>query len=216
MAGLTKAGSTTKNDADTYARTSVGGVTDSEQQLRDSIRGYGASQQNQLNQLFSQYNQFQSPGNTFALNSEELAQLNQAYSGAEADLRRRGQIMGQDLAGTRGLNTSDTPVSEAVLREYLPAAAMLQGQKMQTGLGMKLQHRGLNLSGLQSWGQATQYTPTATLGLADSMQRDRLAQTTSSTNQRQSMGMPWINRLLTVTEGFKNIGQGIGGMSGGK
>lgn len=217
MAGLTKAGSTTKNDSNFSQNTQVAPVSAQEQALRDQLFRHGQTQQEQLQQLFQRYNQFQGD-NSFALTQPEQDQLNQAYAGAEANLRRYGQIMGQDLAGTRGLNTSDTPVSEAVLREVMPAMAQLQGQKMQTGLGMKFQNRGLNLSGLNSWNNAVNSMPTASLNLMNSMQQDRLASTSSSGMANEHLGMPWIERLgkgVKIVQGMMDIAKSMQGMGGG-
>lgn len=78
------------------------------------------------------------------LSPQDQAALDASYGGAEANLRRFGNIMGQDLAGTRGLNTSDTPVSEAVLRETLPAYQQLLSSKAQQGLGLGMNMRQMN------------------------------------------------------------------------
>lgn len=223
MAGLTKAGSQTRGDSNALQTTSLQGAGPQEQRLRDQYAELTTDQLGQLRNVYQQYgdtlNQVRG-SNTFALSPAEQEQLNQAYAGSEANLRRFGQIMGQDLAGTRGLNTSDTPVSEAVLRETMPAMAALQGQKMQYGLGLGMQARQNQFQnmfqGLSGLTGAATTAPQAGLGLAQSLQQDRLASMGRSGIQNTSQGMPWINRLLTVTEGFKNIGQGIGGMTGGK
>jgi len=130
--------------------------------------------------------------NTVGLNATDQANLDQAYAGAEQNLRRFGNIMGQDLAGTRGLNPSDTPVSEAVLRETMPAYANLMSNKAQYGLGL-----GLNLAQMNEG--ARQFNLQSLLGGAGSMptglgfglnrmQNERMAAntTTNSGNQWNS------------------------------
>lgn len=221
MAGLTKAGSQTRGDANTSQVGHAGPLTQMEQDLRNQYASLNEEQIGQMRNVMGQYGGLLSSrgaSGSFALDPQEMEQLNQAYAGSEANLRRFGQIMGQDLAGTRGLNTSDTPVSEAVLRETMPAMAALQGQKMQYGLGLGLQARnsafGNKLAGLQGLTGAATTSPTTGFNLMNSLQADRMANKSTFNNQNTSMGMPWINRLLTVTEGFKNIGQGIGGMQG--
>ncbi len=113
------------------------------------------------------------------LSPQDQALVDQAYMGAETNLRRFGNIMGQDLAGTRGLNTSDTPVSEAVLRETLPAFASLQSDKAQQSLGLGLNLANLNEGArqfnLQALLGSASTTPSA-LGLGlGTLQQDRLA-----------------------------------------
>jgi hypothetical protein len=82
---------------------------------------------------------FQSLG----LSSADQATLDEAYAGAEANLRRQAGLLGQDLASTRGLNMSDTPVSEVVMREFMPASMQLQSARAQQGLGLGLNMRQL-------------------------------------------------------------------------
>lgn len=113
------------------------------------------------------------------LSPSDQAALNESYSGAEQNLRRFGNIMGQDLAGTRGLNTSDTPVSEAVLRETLPAYQQLMSAKAQQGLGLGLNMRQINEGARQFnlqalLGGATS-TPSALGFNLGRMQADRMA-----------------------------------------
>lgn len=118
------------------------------------------------------------------LTPQDQATLDQAYGGAEANLRRFGQILGQDLAGTRGLNPSDTPVSEAVLRETLPAYQNLMSQKAQQGLGLGLSMRQMNEGArqfnLQSILNGATAMPTGLGFNIGNMQRERMARNTST------------------------------------
>lgn len=136
---------------------------------------------NQADAVQTVMNQTQNPTRvtTLQLSPADQALLDQAYAGAETNLRRFGNIMGQDLAGTRGLNTSDTPVSEAVLRETLPAFANLQSQKAQQGLGLGLNLANLNEGArqfnLQSLLGAASTTPSSLSFGLGTLQRDRQA-----------------------------------------
>jgi len=122
--------------------TQIAGMSPEERQLSDRLTQLGLSQADAIQVALEQSKRTPSV-NTVALGEQDQANLDRAYSGAEQGLRRFGNIMGQDLAGTRGLNPSDTPVSEAVLRETMPAMANLQSNKAQYGLGL-----GLNLANL--------------------------------------------------------------------
>lgn len=117
--------------------------------------------------------------NMLALTGQDKALLEQSYAGAEQNLRRFGNLLGQDLAGTRGLNPSDTPVSEAVLRETLPVMANLQSQKAQQELGLGLNlgqlnegARQFNLNTLMS---GAFNAPQTGFGLMGRMQNERFA-----------------------------------------
>jgi hypothetical protein len=131
--------------------------------------------------------------NALSLNATDQATLDQAYGGAEQNLRRQGFLLGQDLAGTRGLNPSDTPVSEAVLRELLPAMASLQGQKAQQSLGLGMDLARLNENrrqfNMQSLLNSAQTTP-AGLGFnLGRMQNERFASAHNyGTNQQWNTG----------------------------
>lgn len=222
MAGLTKAGSQTRGDQNQLQTTSLQGAGPQEQRLRDQFAQLTTDQLGQLSNVYQQYGDTlnQARGsNTFALSPAEQEQLNQAYAGSEANLRRFGQIMGQDLAGTRGLNTSDTPVSEAVLRETMPAMASLQGQKMQYGLGLGMQARQNQFQnlyqGLSGLTGAATAAPQAGLGLAQSFQQDRLASMGRSGMSNSSMGMPWIERLGKAVDIVGKMSQMSGGFGMG-
>ena len=149
---------------------------------------------------------------SLGLNAADQAALDASYSGAEANLRRFGNIMGQDLAGTRGLNTSDTPVSEAVLRETLPAYQQLMSSKAQQGLGLGMNMRQMNEG-------ARQFNLQAILGGATAMptglgfnlgrmQNERMArnsQTSSGIGYKSDSIMTQIGQGAAA---YNQLGQG--------
>lgn len=161
---------------------------------------------------------------SLALTPQDQAQLDAAYGGAEANLRRFGNIMGQDLAGTRGLNPSDTPVSEAVLRETLPAYQNLMSQKAQQSLGLGLNMRQMNEGARQFnlqalLGGATS-TPNALGFNLNRMQQERMARNTttqSGTNYHTGSILDQMNQgaqfRYTMHAGTNQAAQaGAGGM----
>lgn len=139
---------------------------------------------------------------SLTLNPQDQAALDASYSGAEANLRRFGNLMGQDLAGTRGLNPSDTPVSEAVLRETLPAYQSLMSSKAQQGLGLGMGMRQMNEG-------ARQFNLQAMLGGAGSMPSalgfnlNRMLQERMGRNSQTSSGIGYQSDSI-----MKQVGQG--------
>lgn len=149
---------------------------------------------------------------SLALTPQDQAQLDQAYGGAEANLRRFGNIMGQDLAGTRGLNPSDTPVSEAVLRETLPAYQQLMSQKAQQGLGLGMQMRGMNEGARQFnlqalLGGATS-TPNALGFNLNRMQAERMARNTQTTSGKVYQNDSIMGQIGQGAAAYNQLGQG--------
>ena len=195
--------STKRGTSSTTETTSIPGMGAEEQSIVARLQQLGVNQADALQFALEQAKQT-APSPLLALQGADKALLDQAYAGAEANLRRFGGLMGQDLAGTRGLNPSDTPVSEAVLREVLPQMQMLASQKAQQELGLGLnlgqireQARQFNLGALIGGAQAT---PFGLSSLADRMQRERFAQAsrTSTTSSKATPGL------------MDSIGQGIG------
>lgn len=214
---------TGKTQSNFESSTSIPGMSPEEARLVQRMTELGLSQADAVQEVMNATKQ-QGQINALSLNPTDQATLDQAYGGAEQNLQRQGFLMGQELAGTRGLNPSDTPVSEAVLREMLPAMASLQGQKAQYGLGLGMNlaqlnegRRQFNLQGLL--GAATT-TPSALGFNLGRMQNERFAQAT----QRQS-GTQWksdsvMNQILQGAQAYNQLGQGTSafmsaGMKGG-
>ena len=177
--------------------------------LRRRFRDLGMSQVDAINTALTL-----SRKGSLALSPEDQRALDAAYAGAEANLRRDAFLMGQDLGGTQGLNPSDTPVGEAVARQFLPAFASLQSNKAAEGLGLGLQTKRLNQQGLLQGGSAV---PGAGLSLMSSLQGERFAQPTVmsfGTGTFDTWNTPSIlNQMKTGTEMFRNVGQGVGSMA---
>lgn len=167
------------------------GATPEEQKLVDKLSELGMNQADAIKYVMSE-GQKPHAINTVALNSTDQANLDNAYAGAEQNLRRFGNIMGQDLAGTRGLNPSDTPVSEAVLRETMPAYANLMSNKAQYGLGLGLNlaqmNEGARQFNLQSILSGASSMPT---GLGFNLQR--MLQERSMKNSTTGNGLGYTN-----------------------
>lgn len=159
------------------------GPSAEEQKLIDKMTELGMGQADAL-QYVMQQSRKPTSINTVALGATDQANLDAAYAGAEQNLRRAGNIMGQDLAGTRGLNPSDTPVSEAVLREILPQVANLQSDKARYGLGLGLNlaqmNEGARQFNLQSMLGGATATPSALGFNLQRMLQERAAKNTTT------------------------------------
>ena len=206
----------------TTESTQIPGMGPQEQAIEARLQGLGMNQADAIQFALEQATQTPSSP-LLALQGQDKALLDQAYAGAEANLRRFGGLMGQDLAGTRGLNPSDTPVSEAVLREVLPQMQMLAAQKAQQELGMGLnlgqlreQSRQFNLQALLGGAQAS---PFGLSSLADRMQRERFAGATRTGVSRGTPSiMDSIQQGVGIASSLGSLGaavMGSGGMPGG-
>lgn len=146
------------------------------------------------------------------LSPSDQAALNESYSGAEQNLRRFGNLMGQDLAGTRGLNTSDTPVSEAVLRETLPAYQQLMSAKAQQGLGLGLNMRQFNEGArqfnLSSLLNGSGAMPTGLGFNLNRMQNERMAKNTQTQNGVSYKSDSIMGQIGQGAAAYNQLGQG--------
>ena len=138
------------------------------------------------------------------LQGSDKALLDEAFSGAEAGLRHQANLMGQDLASSRGFQRHDTPVAGAVMQNFLPALAQIQAQKASQSLGLGLslgqlgeQRRMNNMNAMLSGGTAM---PSALAGLANRFQQERFA-------GAKTVGTQHSTQTPSVMSG---IGQGLG------
>lgn len=167
------------------------------------------------------------------LRPEDQAVLDQSYQGAIDQTMRDAQILGQNLAGRRGLRMTDSPVGTAVGREVLPVLGNLRSQKasQQLNLGVNIRDflegtrrfnsgMGLNLLGTN---------PSATNTLYGAALQQQMAQPTqhsygTRTQQSRSSSTPsplqqasmWMG---TIGQGLNMVGQlsglaGLGGLGG--
>jgi hypothetical protein len=172
----------------------------SEQQILNQLQGYGDQQLSFLNNLVR--------GGTspFALNSADQAQLDQAYGGAMNRFQTEGKDYADYLATTRGLNKSDTPVSQQAMERYGMGMADLLSQKANQGLNMGLQGTGLRLQG-------TQALPSGLLGAFNPQFQERM-QTGIQRGSGSSSGVTTMRNtpslMQQISGGMSLASQGIG------
>lgn len=196
---LIKSGAQSNTQSSSSA--SIPGMGQQEQDIVNQLQSVGMDQASAIKMALSMAQQPGSPL-MLSLSGQDKSLLDSAYSGANANLQRQANIMKQDLAGTRGLNGSDTPVSDSVIREFAPQFANLASARanQELGLGLNLGQlnegrRQFNLSSLIYGSQAT---PSALSGLANRFQGERFGQATQT-------GQNTLNPSI-----FQSYGQGLG------
>ena len=114
--------------------------TPEEAALLEQVKGLGGYQDNFLRQLMS------GQSSPFQLNPQDQAALDASYQSAFDRFGQEGKDYADFLAATRGLNKSDTPVSQQAMQRYGMGMADLLSQKANAGLNMGLiQQTGNNL-----------------------------------------------------------------------
>lgn len=187
-----------------------------EQAMVDKLKQTGMSQADALQFVLQQGQQ---GTGLIGLQGSDQALLNQAFSGAEAGIRRQADILGQDMAGTRGLNRSDTPVNESVLREMLPMIQQNESAKASQSLGLGLNLAQLRQQNLQTLLTGVNSSPTDLWNTAQRMQNERFAgaKTIGSSLTKNSATpslMDSISQGIKIADQGLNLGSKAGAMIG--
>ena len=164
----------------------------SEQQILDQLQGFGNDQLSFLTSLMT------GGVSPFQLGAQDQAQLDQAYGGAMNRFQTEGKDYADYLATTRGLNKSDTPVSQQAMQRYGMGMADLLSQKANAGLNMGLQGTGLRLQG-------TQALPSGLLGAFNPQFQERM-QTGTQLGSGSSSGRTTLTHTPSL---MSQIGQGM-------
>lgn len=203
---------TSSSTQNSHSSKAIQAIGPEEQKLVDRMTSLGMQQSDALQFVMEQMRGGQGQVSSLQLTPADQAQLDAAYGGAEANLRRFGNLMGQDLAGTRGLNPSDTPVSEAVLRETLPAYQSLMSSKAQQGLGlgmgMRQMNEGARQFNLQALLGGATSTPSALGFNLGRMQADRMANSSQTGEMRGTQSDSIMTQVGQGASAFKNIADG--------
>ena len=204
-----------------------------EQAVVDRLQGLGMNQADAITAVMEMARQPQG-SMLLGLQGSDRDLLDQAFAGAETGLRHQANLLGQDMASTRGLNRSDTPVAGAIAQLFLPALASLQSQKAAQSLGLGLNlgqlnegRRQFNINALLAGGTAM---PSALAGLANRFQQERFAGAktvgtsrgtqTPSLMQSIGQGIGLVGQLGSLGMGIAGAGSGgggipVGGLAGG-
>lgn len=115
-----------------------------EQHILNQYQGLGDQQTSFLQSLMS------GGVSPFALNAKDQEQLDASYQSAFDRFGVQGKDYADYLATTRGLNKSDTPVSQQAMERYGLGMSDLLSQKANAGLNLGLQGTQMRLMGSQA------------------------------------------------------------------
>lgn len=177
-----------------------------EEQALRQLEGLGNNQTSFLSGLMA-------PGggpSPFQLNPQDRAELDKSYQSAFDRFNLEGKDYADYLATTRGLNKSDSPVSEQAMMRYGLGMGDLLSQKANMGLNMGLQGTNLRMQG-------TQMIPAGLQSMLGTRMQERLAAPTTMTNQSGTMSGSnsyTPSPLTTIGQGLGVMSQGLGMASG--
>lgn len=205
-----------------YSQLQVQPRSSLEASILGQIGALGGQQANFLTNLMSGQ---QSP---FSLNLGDQEQLDKAYQSAFERFNTEGKDYADYLATTRGLNKSDTPVSQQAMQRYGMGMSDLLSQKANMGLNMGLQGTGLRLQGASTSpsGLMEAFNPMFQERMATGLNRTGFSgsgssnymtngslysntQGTSKTNQSNTPSL-----MDSIGQGMM-LGAGLGSMMGG-
>ena len=164
----------------------------SEQQILNQLQGLG---DNQLSFLTGLLGGGVSP---YKLSPADQQTLNDSYNSAFQQFNQSGKDYADYLATTRGLNKSDTPVSQQAMQRYGLGMSDLLSQKANAALNMGLQGTQLRLG-------ATSALPSGLVGAFNPQFQERLATPTQS----YSGTMSGSSHTQYNPSLMDNIGQGM-------
>lgn len=179
-----------------------------EQAIMDDYYGLGRTQSDFLKN-------FVSGGNSlYQLGDQDQQQLDQAYQSAFDRFDLQGKDYADYLASTRGLNKSDTPVSQQAMERYGMGMADLLSQRANAGLNLgfqgnmaKLGAVGMTPGGLNA-AFAPMYNERMAGGMTTRTGSGRSDQTTYSTPSVMSQ----IGQGMALGSQAIGLGAQMGGM----
>jgi hypothetical protein len=206
--GATKGARTSKQTTqyENFQKTRLPGA--SAQELAD-VQKLGDLSNSQL-ALLEQASQDLQNRSPYELSGSDQATFDQSWTGAMGRLRHEGNLYAQDLASTRGLNRSDTPVAEVALRQYGLALADMESNRARAQLDYGL--------------QGNQYRLNAGLNLASALPPALQLSLLRNVNLR--MAQPWttgrgyanatstMSPLQGISQGMGLASQFMGGVGG--
>lgn len=191
-------------------RTVYNPISGTEQQIINQYNQLGNQQLSFLNDLI------RGGRSPFALNAADQAQLDAAYNSAFTRFGQEGKDYADYLATTRGLNKSDTPVSQQAMERYGLGMADLLSQRANAGLNMGLQGTGLRMQGSQMLpaGLGAAFAPLFNERMASGIQMgsgsSNMAGSTTLT-QKPSL-MQQISQGMALGSQAIGLGAQVGGM----
>lgn len=177
-----------------------------EEALLRQFQGLGDQQGNFLSNLFG-------GKSIFELSDQDKQQLDQSYQSAFDRFNLEGKDYADHLATTRGLNKSDTPVSQQAMERYGLGMSDLLSQKANTGLNMGMQGTMARLGavGMTPGGWNSAFAPLYNERMAGGLH----TQTGSGSSFQTMRDSPSLMSQIGQGMGLAQQGIGLGAQLGG-
>jgi len=209
--GSSKTTNTTNQHESATSQTTFNPMSGTEAQILNQYQGLGDQQLSFLNDLVR--------GGTspFALNAADQAQLNDAYNSAFTRFNQEGKDYADYLATTRGLNKSDTPVSQQAMGRYGLGMADLLSQRANAGLNLGLQGTQMRLMGSQALpaGLGAAFTPLYNQRMASGVTTGSGSMSNTSTTRNTPSLMQQIGQGMSLGSQAIGLGAQLGGLAMG-
>lgn len=193
------------------SQTTFNPISGTEKQILDQYRGLGDQQLSFLNDLVR--------GGTspFALNAQDQSQLDQAYNSALTRFGVEGKDYADYLATTRGLNKSDTPVSQQAMERYGLGMADILSNRAREGLNLGLQGTQMRLMGSQALpaGLGAAFSPLYSERMASGTTRSSGNRNSTSTVVNTPSLMTSIGQGMSLASQAIGLGAQVGGLAMG-
>lgn len=184
-----------------------------EQAILNQYRSLGDTQTGFINRLV------RGGASPFELSSADQQSLDDAFASARLRFDKDWKEAGDYMSTTRGLNKSDSPVSNAMLGQYGLAMADLNSQRALAGLNLGLQGTQMKLMGSQALpaGLGATLGPLLSERMAGGMTRTTGNSSGTTTNINTPSLMTSIGQGMSLGTQALALGAGIGslGMGGG-
>lgn len=195
---------TSNQSSSSTQKTTFDQMSPQERAIMNMYQSLGENQLSQINQILA-------PGSSpYTMNPGDQEMVNKSFDAAKQRFMTSGKDYADYLATTRGLNKSDTPVSQQAMERFGLGLADLESQQAQAGLNYGLMGTQLRLG-------ATGALP-AGLGAAFApMYNERMAggRTDMSGNSSGTTTMKYTPSIMDQIGQGMSLGAGAAMMAGG-
>lgn len=209
--GSSKQTQTQQQSSEGTQQTTFNPRSGAEQAILDQYRSLGDTQLGFINRLV------RGGESPYALTPADREQLDKSYQSAFDRFNLQGKDYADYLATTRGLNKSDTPVSQQAMERYGLGMADLLSQKANTGLNLGLQGTQMRLMGSQALpaGMGAAFSPLFSERMAGGMTRTTGNSRGSVTNVNTPSLMTQIGQGMGLGSQALGLGAQLGGLAMG-
>lgn len=186
-------------------------ASEMEKRIMGQYEGLGLRQNQFLNNLFT------GDRSMYELNGQDQQRLDEAYQSAFDRFNLQGKDYADYLASTRGLNKSDTPVSQQAMERYGLGMSDLLSQRANAGLNLGFQGNmaKLNATGMTPGGLNAAFAPLYNERMAGGMTIRTGKGTTDQTQYNSPSIMSQIGQGMALGSQAIGLGAQIGGLAMG-